>query len=51
MRKSYPSDMSQKKIKPILESTKKKTRPRSIDPYDTFCGVLYVLKSGYQSAK
>lgn len=51
MRKSYPSDVSREKfekIKPILESTKKKTRPRSIDLYDAFCGVLYVLKSGCQ---
>ncbi len=28
------------------ESVRKKTRPRKIDPYDAFCGVLYVLKSG-----
>ena len=31
------------KIKPILESARKKTRPRSIDLYDVFCGILYVL--------
>jgi len=44
---SYPSNISPEqfdKIKPILESARKKTRPRSIDLYDVFCGVLYVLK-------
>ena len=48
---SYPSDINREqfdKIKPILESARKKTRPRSIDLYDVFCGVLYVLKSGCQ---
>jgi transposase len=48
---SYPSDVSREqfnKIKPILESVRKKTRPRKIDLYDVFCGILYVLKSGCQ---
>lgn len=48
---SYPSNINPEqfdKIKPILESVRKKTRPRSIDLYDVFCGVLYVLKSGCQ---
>jgi len=48
---SYPSNINPEqfdKIKPILESARKKTRPRSIDLYDVFCGVLYVLKSGCQ---
>jgi transposase len=51
MSQSYPSDITYKqfnKIKPILESVRKKTRPRIIDLYDIFCGVLYVLKSGCQ---
>ena len=51
MRKRYPSDISHlqfEKIKPILEGARKKTRPRTIDLYDAFCGVLYVLKSGCQ---
>ena len=51
MRLFYPSDISREqfiKIKPILESVRKKTRPRMIDLYDIFCGVLYVLKSGCQ---
>ena len=51
MSHSYPSDVSREqfnKIKPILESVRKKTRPRSVDLYDIFCGVLYILKSGCQ---
>jgi len=51
MRKKYPSDISRdqfNKIKLILESARKKTKPRKIDLYDVFCAVLYVLKSGCQ---
>lgn len=51
MRKEYPSDISREqfaKILPILESAKKKTKPRTVDLYDVFCGVCYVLKSGCQ---
>jgi transposase len=51
MLNSYPSDITKEqfaKIKPILESARKKTRPRSLDLYDIFCGILYVLKSGCQ---
>ena len=51
MRKKYPSDISPeqfKKIKPILESARKKTKPRELDLYEIFCALLYVLKSGCQ---
>ncbi len=51
MAHSYPSDISRKqfdKIKPLLESVRKKTRPRTVDLFDIFCGILYVLKSGCQ---
>lgn len=51
MRKSYPSDVSREqfeKIRPILESSRKKTRPRKLDLYEVFCRVLYVLKSACQ---
>jgi transposase len=51
MRKKYPSDITRKqfqKIRPLLEKARKKTRPRTLDLYDVFCGVLYVLKSGCQ---
>ena len=48
---SYPSDISRVqfvRILPMLESARKKTKPRTVDLYDVFCGVLYVLKSGCQ---
>ena len=51
MRKRYPSDISREqfaKIAPFLESARKKTRPRSVDLYEVFCGILYLLKSGCQ---
>jgi transposase len=51
MRKVYPSDVSREqfeKVRAILESARKKTKPRQIDLYEVFCAVLYVLKSGCQ---
>ena len=51
MRKRYPSDISKaafEEIKPLLESVRKQTKPRTVDLYDVFCGVLYLLKSGCQ---
>ena len=51
MRKAYPSDISPKQfeqISPILESARKKTKPRTVDLYDVFCGLLYVLRTGCQ---
>lgn len=51
MAHSYPSDITREqfdKIRPKLESGRKKTRPRIIDLYDVFCAVLYILKSGCQ---
>ncbi|MDR2978481.1 MAG: transposase, partial [Rickettsiales bacterium] len=51
MRKSYPNSISREqfeKIRPILESSKQKIKPKKLDLYDVFCGVLYVLKSGCQ---
>ena len=51
MRKKYPSDVSREqfeKIKPLLEKARKKTKPRIVDLYEVFCGVLYILKSGCQ---
>ena len=48
---SCPSDISKEQfsiIKPILESSRKKTCPRSLDLYEVFCAVLYALKSGCQ---
>jgi len=51
MRHNYPSDVSIEqfeKILPILESVRKRTKPRQVDIYEVFCAVLYVLKSGCQ---
>lgn len=47
----YPSDITRKQfsnIQSILESARKKTSPRTVDLYDVFCGILYLLKSGCQ---
>jgi transposase len=51
MRKSYPSDISREafeQIRPVLESVRKRTKPRTVDLYEVFCAVLYLLKSGCQ---
>ena len=51
MRKTYPSDITREQfetIRPLLESARKKTKPRNIDLYDVVCGMLYVLKTGCQ---
>ena len=51
MRKQYPSDISREQfeiIKPILESARKKTKPREVDLYEVFCAVLYILKTACQ---
>lgn len=51
MRGQYPSDITREQfeiIREILEGARKKTKPRELDLYDVFCGVLYVLKSGCQ---
>lgn len=45
----YPSDISRaqfESIRPLLESARKKTKPRQVDLHAVFCGLLYVLKSG-----
>ena len=49
--KTYPSDLTREqfeKIRPLLESARKKTHPRTLDLYDVFNAVLYVLKTGCQ---
>jgi transposase len=51
MRETYPSDISREQfeaVRELLESGRKKTRPRKIELYDVFCGMLYVLKGGIQ---
>lgn len=52
-RRVYPSDITREKFELIreeLESARKKTKPRIVDLYDVFCGLLYVLRSGCQWA-
>ena len=47
----YPSDISRKQfaiIASILESSCKRTSPRTVDLYEVFCGILYILRSGCQ---
>jgi len=47
MRKRYPSDITReqfKEISPLLESARKRTRPRKLDLYDVFCVVLYLYR-------
>ena len=49
MSHSYPSDISREqfaRILPTLASARRRTKPRTVDLYDVFCGVLYLLKSG-----
>lgn len=51
MRKQYPRDTSRnqfERIRPLLESLRKRTRPHTVDLYEVFCGVLYALTSGCQ---
>jgi transposase len=49
--KKYPSDITREqfeRIRPLLESVRKQTKPRTIDLYEVWCAVLYLLKSGCQ---
>ncbi len=50
-RKKYASDISREKfaeIEPLLRSVRRVTKPATLDPYDIFCAVLYLLRSGCQ---
>jgi hypothetical protein len=47
MRKKYPSDISREQfeqIRELLESARKKTRPRQVDLYDVFCAAVLIEK-------
>jgi hypothetical protein len=42
----YPSDVSRdrfEQIRPLLEGVRKRTKPRTVDLYEVFCAVLYLL--------
>ncbi len=48
---SYPSDISREQfeaIRPLLETARKRTKPRKLDLYDIFNALLYVVKTGCQ---
>ena len=48
-RKQYPSDVSREqfeRVRPLLEQVRKRTKPRTVDLYEVFNAVLYLLKSG-----
>jgi len=50
-RKSYPSGIGQEqfeRIGPLLESVRKRTKPRTVDLHEVFNAVLCLLKSGCQ---
>ena len=47
--KKYPSDITREQflvILPLLESVRRKTKPRTVDLYEVFCAVLYLLRTG-----
>jgi len=50
-KKVYGSDVSREQfelIRPLLEGVRRRTKPRTVDLYEVFCGLLYLLKSGCQ---
>ncbi|MBB5020183.1 transposase [Chitinivorax tropicus] len=47
----YASDISREqfeKILPLLQSVRKRTKPTTVDLYEVFCTILYLLRSGCQ---
>ena len=45
----YPSDITRQHFEPIreiLESARQKTKPRDVDLWEVFNGVLYIIKEG-----
>ncbi|BBL34464.1 hypothetical protein Nstercoris_00700 [Nitrosomonas stercoris] len=47
----YASDISKEKfaeIEPLLRSVRRSTKPTTIDLYEVFCAVLYLLRTGCQ---
>jgi transposase len=50
-RKQYPSDISLEQfaqIRPLLESVRKRTKHTTVDLFEVFNAILYLLKSGCQ---
>ena len=51
MRNKYASDVSQEKfeeIRTLLQSVRRRTKPTTVDLYEVFCAVLYLLRTGCQ---
>jgi transposase len=49
--KKYPSDITLEQfsqILPMLESARRKTKPRTVDLYEVLCAMLYLLRTGCQ---
>ncbi len=49
--KVYASDVSREQfelVRSLLEGVRKRTKPRTVDLYEVFCALLYVLKTGCQ---
>lgn len=49
--KIYPSDISREQfelISPLLEQARKRTKPRTVDLYEVWCALLYLLRTGCQ---
>jgi hypothetical protein len=50
-RKSYASDISRERfaeIEPLLRGVRRRTKPTTVDLYEVFCAVLYLLRTGCQ---
>ena len=51
MRKKYASDTSREKFEEIaalLSSVRRRTKPTTVDQYEVWCAVLYLLRTGCQ---
>lgn len=50
-KKKYASDISPEKfaeVELLQRSVRRRTKPATVDPYEVFCAVLYVLRTGCQ---
>ena len=50
-RQKYASDISREKfaeIEPELRKVRRRTKPATLDLYEVFCAVLYLLRTGCQ---
>jgi transposase len=51
MRKRYESDISRerfKEIEALLRGVRRRTKPPTVDLYEVWCAVLYLLRTGCQ---